>query len=251
MMDEKQANIVEIFSSIQGEGLYVGQRHIFVRFGGCNLGCNYCDTPALRDGGGGCRVEPGPGQEPELVDNPVSAADLAKMVAALNRPSGVDQAVSLTGGEPLLAAAFLAHALPLIRQQGLPVYLETNGTLPDALAGVLDLVDIVAMDIKIPTATGQPGQFEANRRFLAVAVQKRTFAKVVFGPGITGDELDGICSVILSVDRPVSLVLQPITARNGVEAPDGTTILRVHQTLSARLPDVRVIPQIHPLLGFK
>ena len=39
-----EAPIVEIFSSIQGEGLLVGRRQIFVRFAGCNLDCNYCDT---------------------------------------------------------------------------------------------------------------------------------------------------------------------------------------------------------------
>ncbi len=39
-----KAKISEIFSSIQGEGLYLGKRHIFVRFFGCNMRCAYCDT---------------------------------------------------------------------------------------------------------------------------------------------------------------------------------------------------------------
>ncbi|MBN1405468.1 MAG: 7-carboxy-7-deazaguanine synthase QueE, partial [Candidatus Omnitrophica bacterium] len=38
------ANVLEIFSSIQGEGIYVGERQIFIRFAGCNLNCVYCDT---------------------------------------------------------------------------------------------------------------------------------------------------------------------------------------------------------------
>ena len=36
--------INEIFSSIQGEGLYIGSKQLFIRFCGCNLKCNYCDT---------------------------------------------------------------------------------------------------------------------------------------------------------------------------------------------------------------
>ena len=39
-----ETNIIEIFSSIQGEGKYVGYRQVFIRFSGCNLHCTYCDT---------------------------------------------------------------------------------------------------------------------------------------------------------------------------------------------------------------
>ncbi|MCL5059022.1 MAG: 7-carboxy-7-deazaguanine synthase QueE, partial [Actinobacteria bacterium] len=39
-----KAAVREIFSSVQGEGPYVGTRQIFIRFDGCNLSCRYCDT---------------------------------------------------------------------------------------------------------------------------------------------------------------------------------------------------------------
>ena len=40
----KTAKIAEIFDSIQGEGPYIGYRQLFIRFCGCNLLCDYCDT---------------------------------------------------------------------------------------------------------------------------------------------------------------------------------------------------------------
>ncbi|HRS39347.1 MAG TPA: S8 family serine peptidase, partial [Bacteroidia bacterium] len=63
--------------------------------------------------------------------------------------------VSLTGGEPLVQAEFLASFLPLMRQDRRKIYLETNGTLWREFSLVRDDVDIVAMDIKLPSSGGQ------------------------------------------------------------------------------------------------
>ena len=52
-----QENLIEIFSSIQGEGKYVGCRQIFVRFEGCNLACRYCDTENAPGAHPTCQIE--------------------------------------------------------------------------------------------------------------------------------------------------------------------------------------------------
>ena len=44
-----KTHINEVFSSIQGEGTLIGRRQVFIRFSGCNLDCNYCDTSKSRD----------------------------------------------------------------------------------------------------------------------------------------------------------------------------------------------------------
>ena len=44
MTDDCKVKIKEIFTSVQGEGPYVGYKQLFIRFCNCNLKCNYCDT---------------------------------------------------------------------------------------------------------------------------------------------------------------------------------------------------------------
>ena len=74
-------NIIEIFSSIQGEGKYVGCRQVFVRLEGCNLDCTYCDTENEVGRHPHCMVEERVGSH-ELVpyENPLSAEQAAEII---------------------------------------------------------------------------------------------------------------------------------------------------------------------------
>ncbi len=258
---DRYADIAEIFSSIQGEGVYVGRRQIFIRFCGCNLNCRYCDTEAAARVGQPfqaaddvptrCLAEPAPGRPAVEHENPIAANDLAKMVSKLNKPTGLHQAISITGGEPLLHAGYLLEALGPLRELNLPIHLETNGSLPDELERIADLIDVVAMDVKIESATGEPPRFDANRRFLAVAARREVFIKVVFSDSITDAEIDEIIGIAEAIERPVPVILQPVTPRRGVAAPGPATMFAVQRKLAARGVDSRIIPQVHLVLGVK
>ncbi|MBS0663460.1 MAG: 7-carboxy-7-deazaguanine synthase QueE [Verrucomicrobia bacterium] len=106
--------IAEIFHSIQGEGRLTGVPSVFVRTSGCNLRCNWCDTPYAS-------------WNPE--GKPWSHAEI---IAEVERhPS---RHVVLTGGEPMIAkdVAGLAAAL---RDLGYHLTIETAGTVaPDGIA---------------------------------------------------------------------------------------------------------------------
>lgn len=279
-------NVCEVFPSFQGEGVLAGVPQVFLRLGGCNLDCSYCDTPWARAESDTCRVYGWEGLL-ETVTNPLDARLLAERVAALWE-SGM-HSLSLTGGEPLLQAEGLAELLPVLRRRGMPVYLESNGTLPEKLAALLEWVDWIAMDLKLPYSQGGKDYLEAQRDFLRLASSRRLFLKVVIEEGTPAGELERFLRVMAGVAEGVPLVLQPVslplrdTARGpgtwggGKEAPAGegrgegcaggaqppaavardrvgisaeraAAFLRI---ASAHFRDVRVIPQLHRAWGIR
>lgn len=238
------ARIIEVFPSIQGEGIYVGMPHLFVRFWNCNMACHYCDTDYR-----GPYVEYSPGR-------------LSSEVKRLISTEGPFHAVSLTGGEPLLWHRFLRRWLPWLKDEGQSAYLETNGTLPEALAELLPWLDIVAMDIKPPSATADRPQWAAHERFLRLAweglpasgadgpMRPSVFVKVVVTRDTEGPELEQAVQLVRSVDRSIPLVLQPVTPWGRVsEGPTQEQLARWVHMAGDVLADVRITPQVHRLLG--
>ncbi len=246
--------LVEVFSSIQGEGILVGHRQIFVRTYGCNLRCSYCDSPeTLKESGRPtqCRVEEAPGSwQFRKISNPVAEVDLTEIVRSyLSEPH---HSISITGGEPLLHARFLEKWLPSVRALGLKVFLETNGQLPDHLRRIRSLLDYVSMDFKAPSATGiDPAQtWDRHHEFLLAAGSTTIYGKLVVTPATGDEELDAVVSIIASVNRNIPLILQPVTpfgTEMATVAPG--RMIALHARASRTLTEVRVIPQTHKMMS--
>lgn len=113
-------SLVEIFSSLQGEGRNAGRPVVFVRFAGCNLACPWCDTDVAK------RFE-------------LSLEDLVREIEAQAVKS-----VILTGGEPTIKPE-MPELVAALKARGYWIAVETNGTdAPDWLA----FVDYVACSPK-------------------------------------------------------------------------------------------------------
>jgi organic radical activating enzyme len=240
--------LAELFSSIQGEGLLIGQRQVFIRMSGCNIRCAYCDTKT--EPTDNCLIEPIPGKGFLLkLPNPMEAARVANVVKRYNLSQ--HHSVSFTGGEPLLQTAFLCELIPLV--QGLTkegIYLETNGTLPEQLAEAIHLFDLIGMDIKIPSVSGLSADWEISRAFLEIAAMRRVFVKVVVGKETTVEEIEQVAELVAAVDRDVALILQPVTpAGTVVETISAARLMYLQDVALRRLAKVLVIPQTHKTLG--
>ncbi|MFZ5648469.1 MAG: 7-carboxy-7-deazaguanine synthase QueE [Bacillota bacterium] len=242
-----KANISEVFSSAQGEGPYVGLRQVFIRFTGCNLSCRYCDTGHDKSSDT-CRVEIEPGRKRFIeIPNPVSVVELVKIITG-HYPVSLHHSVSITGGEPLLHAEYLKYLLPELKKTGLKTYLETNGSLPGELARVIDLVDIVSMDIKLPGTSGCQPMWEDHRQFLCVARKAGVFVKIVMDDQSDAVEYSRALEMLHREDAGITLVIQPLTS-NGKCALSPERALFFQAMALERLKDVRLIPQTHIFMG--
>lgn len=238
--------IREIFSSVQGEGLFMGCRQVFIRFSGCNLSCRYCDTAGV-EGAGACRVETEPGRRIFTpIDNPLSVQDV--MAVVKNFDLSRHHSVSLTGGEPLLQADFLGDLIPRIKSEGAKVYLETNGSLPERLVPLIGLVDVVAMDIKLPGTSGCPPLWDKHLQFLSVARRAGLFVKIVIDDLGSIPEFERALDLVAGVDRGIPLVIQPLTRDGGCSLSPGRA-LELQEMGLGKLDQVRVIPQAHVFMN--
>lgn len=218
-----KTKIAEIFDSVQGEGPYIGYRQLFIRFCGCNLLCDYCDT----------EFDKGEEYSKESLTEKVKTFNLAAL-----------HSVSLTGGEPLLHYQFLQEFLPELKKLKLKIYLETNGTLPKPLKSVIDFIDIVSMDFKLDSSAKIGDVYATHDEFLNIATKnkKDTFAKLVFDDNIRDYELNECLTLAKKYNIP--LILQPKMDKNTVNVPH-EKILEIFNRFSQNYPNTRLIGQVH------
>lgn len=137
--------IAEIFGpTLQGEGPYIGRRAAFVRFGGCNLSCEWCDTAYTWDS---TRFN---------LRHTITARTAQSVADDVSERDGI---VILTGGEPMLhanRASFLA-LLDELKSTGREIHVESNGTIFPS-DEVLAKLDVVVLSPKLRNAGSHHGR---------------------------------------------------------------------------------------------
>lgn len=259
-MDSAQAHLTEVFSSVQGEGPYIGFRQIFVRFYGCHRRCVFCDSPetvtAWQPAGfkpATYQFEQTSGQRDfSIRPNPVTTTGLLDEIRLLEKSSGRHHSVAFTGGEPLLHAGFLGELLPHVEHLGLKTYLETAGDLYTHLDPLLPWLDITAMDLKLPSVTHNEAAWGSHRKFLARCVEHdvEVFAKAIVSEETSEADLVEACRVVADASPASPFILQPMTPFGGARnAPRPEQLLAWQALCLNYLRDVRVIPQAHKMMG--
>lgn len=200
--------VIEIFTSLQGEGVLMGTPTTFVRFEGCNLDCQWCDTKYAREGG-----------------REMTPHQVLDEVEERNVPF-----VCLTGGEPMLQGGILEVIEELLDSDH-HVTIETNGSVPlDPLPTSDDI--LISMDVKCPSSGMSHRLYRDNLTFLGPQDQLKF---------IIADRVDYLYAKKVLRENEVNcpIIMTPV---GGTELRDLATWV-----LEDRLW-VRVLPQLHKLI---
>lgn len=117
--------VMEHFYTIQGEGMYTGVASYFIRLGGCDVGCHWCDVKDSWDA------------EKHPLTNVDELVDLATSQA---------KTIIITGGEPLMWD--LAYLTKKLHEKGARIHIETSGAYP--LSGEIDWVCLSPKKTMLP-----------------------------------------------------------------------------------------------------
>ncbi len=199
---------------------YPGRLAAVVFTHGCNLRCRYCHNPELLSGPPPRRIDEG------------------EVVGLLDQRRGKLDGLVVTGGEPTLQpglAAFLAR----VKAMGFQVKLDTNGTRPEVVEGLLaaQLVDFLAIDLKATPEEagwlcGSVEQPAGARRCLALALAAGVAHEVrttVMAPVHTAAHLAALAPWAAGAERWVLQRFRPgghLDASAGLEVPDEAVLAR-------------------------
>ncbi|HVP56969.1 MAG TPA: hypothetical protein VMU02_02640, partial [bacterium] len=167
--------------------------------------------------------------------------------AVQGRSAGI---LVFTGGEPLLQEGFIQAAGPGLREMGYRLHLETNGSLPDALAPVKDIVDFISMDVKLPSTQGGRSLAAEHQRFLEALGGKPAAVKIVVTADAGLDEVAEAARLVGTINPWLPVFLQP--AFEGAHpAVDAGRLLAALAAARRFVGDARLSLQMHKVLGLR
>lgn len=200
--------VIEIFRSLQGEGVLIGTPTVFIRLQGCNLHCEWCDAGYARDGGKEMSVE----QVLQKVDELKT------------------QFVCLTGGEPLLQKDSIKLMNKLLEKL-YHVTLETNGSLSLEDVPCAENM-LISMDIKCPSSGMQEKMLFDNIELLSPADQIKFIVA-------DNDDLKYAENIMKTYEIKCSVIFTPV---------GGLALEPVAGFVLSRKINARVLPQLHKLI---
>lgn len=220
--------VPEIFGpTLQGEGRHVGTLAHFVRFGGCDYNCNWCDSPHAVQAQQFTRAEK------------LTQWQILERVEALGNTARI---VVLTGGNPALFK--LRDLVRALQDAGFDVHVETQGT---RWADWLRDVDCVAVSPK-PPSSGMKTNWPQLEQFILSLRNTPRFLKVPILPIAADIEyLKDVADLFPAEELFASVVTLPRDSITDL-LRRANQVFELVKSLGPKYRHVKVMPQMHVLL---
>ena len=238
--NKTRVRVSEIFTSIEGEGVFVGKKTLFIRLSGCHLKCRWCDTRyALPlDSGIDYQVE-----------------EIKDLIVKELQP--FTYKVNFTGGEPLLQIEAVIQLADFIkRHTNLKTYIESSCFDSELFSKILPYMDICKVEFKSEDSKVVKDEDYYNLlinefRCLELAVQnsKTTYIKIVV---TNSTKLDSFKNLVYNISKKIKpsdimgFIIQPSDI---IDQPTVNKLLDIYDIVQPMFPEVRIIPQLHKVIG--
>jgi organic radical activating enzyme len=240
--NKARARVSEIFTSIEGEGIFVGKKTLFIRFSGCHLKCRWCDTKyALPlDSGTDYQID-----------------EIKDLIIKELQP--FTYKVNFTGGEPLLQTEAVIELADFVKKQtNVKTYMESSCFDSELFSKVLPYIDICKIEFKTDDSKVVEDEEYDNLilneiKCLELAVQsnKATYIKIVVTNSTNLESFKNLVYNISEKIKPsdiLGLIIQPSF---GIDQPTVNKLLDTYDIVQPMFPEVRIIPQLHKEIGAK
>lgn len=238
--NKARARVSEIFTSIEGEGIFVGKKTLFIRFSGCHLKCRWCDTKyALPlDSGTDYQID-----------------EIKDLIIKELRP--FTYKVNFTGGEPLLQTEAVIELADFIKKHtNLKTYMESSCFDSELFSKVLPYIDICKVEFKTDDSKVVEDEEydnlisnEIKCLELAVESNKATYIKIVVTNSTNLESFKNLVYNISKKIKPSDILGFIIQPSFGIDQPTVNKLLDTYDIVQPMFPEVRIIPQLHKEIG--
>ena len=234
-----KVRLFEIFTSVEGEGILFGTKTLFVRLAGCPFTCFYCDTKESLplDSGLEYSLE----EATKLIDS-----NLKNQTYKVN----------FTGGDPLIQHEAVALLAKHIQTKKIPTYLESSCFDKDRFNHVLPYIDIVKIEFK--TKDSDFVDSKHYEKLISHAIKcleasvnsnKKTYIKIVVSSKTKTSDFEELTNNIFNIISSEDIdgfIIQPTY---GISEPSLDLLLDLYDIVYPYYIDVKVVPQLHKLIG--
>ena len=234
-----KVRLFEIFTSVEGEGILYGTKTLFVRLAGCPFTCFYCDTleSLPLDSGTEHSID----EANNLIDE-----KLEKNTYKVN----------FTGGEPLIQSEAVLELAKHIKSRNIPTYLESSCYDSKKFSIVLPFIDYIKIEFKTPDAkfvdTKHYSKLIENALEClksAVHSKKITYIKIVVSSKTELESLNELLNKIFNIISKEDIAGFIIQPTYGIAEPSLEQLLKFYDLVYPYYTEVRVVPQLHKLIG--